>query len=75
VSGRGRSGTITISSAARTITPSVLRHEPGAVGCENVVLPGQGTPGPGISGWRCDVAAGVIEIGFTHSGRTTMINY
>ena len=69
------SGTTTISSAARTITPSVLGHEPGAVRCENVVLPGQGTPGPGTSGWRCDVAAGFIEIGVTRSGRTTVINY
>lgn len=73
--GAAGSGTTTISSAARTITLSVLGDEPGTIRRDNVVLPGQGTPGPGISGWRRDVAAGFIEIGFTHSGRTTMINY
>lgn len=73
--GAARSGTTTICSAARTIALSVLGDEPVAGWCENVVLPGQATPGPGISGWRCDVAAGFIEIGFTHSGRTTMVNY
>ncbi len=73
--GMAGSGTITISSAARAITPSVLGDEPGAVRRDNVVLPGQGTPGSGIPDWRYDTATGFIEIGFTYSGRTTVVNY
>jgi len=42
---------------------------------DKVVLPEQGTPGSGIPGWRYDAAAGLIEIDFTHSGGTTVINY
>ncbi len=47
--GTAASGTITISSAARTITLRILGDEPGAVRRDNVVLPGQGTPGSGIT--------------------------
>ncbi|HYB36022.1 MAG TPA: hypothetical protein VEF72_09770 [Mycobacterium sp.] len=72
--GTAASGTITISLAARMITLRILGREPGAVWCDNVVLPEHGTPGSGIPGRRCDAAAGFIEIDFTHSGRTTVIN-
>jgi alpha-D-xyloside xylohydrolase len=73
--GTAAAGTITISSEARTITLRILGDEPGAVRRDNVVLPEQGTPGSGIPGWRYDAAAGFIEIDFTHSGGTTVINY
>jgi len=46
--GTAASGTITIPSAARTITVRIVGDEPGAVRRDNVVLPGQGTPGSGI---------------------------
>jgi len=73
--GTAAAGTVTISSAARTITLRILGDEPGAVRRDNVVLPEQGTPGSGTPGWRYDTAAGFIEIDFTHSGGTTVIDY
>jgi alpha-D-xyloside xylohydrolase len=72
--GTAASGTITISSAARTITLRTLGDEPGAVR-QHVVLLERGTPGSGIPGWRDDAAEGFIEIDFTCSGGTTVINY
>jgi alpha-glucosidase (family GH31 glycosyl hydrolase) len=73
--GTAASGTITISSTARTITLRILGNQPGSVQRDNVVLPEQGTPGSGVPGWRYDAATGFIEIDFTHSGGTTIIEY
>lgn len=73
--GTAASGTITISSTARTITLRILGDQPGTVRRDNAVLPQQGTPGSGVPGWRYDAAAGFIEIDFTHSGGTTVIEY
>ena len=73
--GTAVSGTITISSTARTITLRILGDQPGTVRRDNAVLPQQGTPGSGVPGWRYDAVAGFIEIDFTHSGGTTVIEY
>ncbi len=73
--GTAASGTVTISSTARTITLRILGNQPSSVRRDNVVLPEQGTPGSGVPGWRYDAAAGFIEIDFTHSGGTTVIEY
>jgi alpha-D-xyloside xylohydrolase len=73
--GTAAAGTITISSAARTITLRILADKPAAVRRDNVALPEQGTPGSGIPGWRYDAATGFIEVDFTHSGGTTVISY
>jgi alpha-D-xyloside xylohydrolase len=73
--GTAASGTITISSTARTITLRILGNQPSSVRRDNVVLPEQGKPGSGVPGWRYDAAASFIEIDFTHAGGTTIIEY
>jgi hypothetical protein len=71
--GTAASGTIAVSSTARTITVRVPSNQPNSVRRDNVILPQQGTPGSGVPGWRYDAAAGFTEVGFTHSGETTIV--
>ena len=73
--GTGASGTIIVSSPARTITLRILGDEPGTVRRDDVLLPQQGMPGSGAPGWRYDAGTGFIEIDFTHSGGTSVIEY
>jgi hypothetical protein len=73
--GTAASGTITVSSAPRTITLRILGDDPGTVRRDNVALPRQGAPGSGVPGWRYDAGAGFIDVDFTHPGGTSAIQY
>ena len=73
--GTAASGTFTISSAPRATTVRILGDEPDTIRRDNVVLPKLGTPGSRVPGWRYDAATGFIEIDFTHSGGTTVLEY
>ena len=72
--GTAASGTITISSTARTITLRILGDQPTRSGATTWSC-GAGNTRIGGSRLALRPAAGCIEIDFTHSGGTTIIEY
>lgn len=73
--GAAPAGTITVLSTPRSVALRILADEPKAVHRDGTVVPRQAAPAPGTAGWHYDADAGFIEIRFTHSGATSIIEY
>jgi alpha-glucosidase (family GH31 glycosyl hydrolase) len=76
--GNSASGTVTLSSPARSVQVRILANEPAAITRDGTLLPRLTAPADfavADSGWQFDATTGFIMVKFLHAGGTTEIQY